>query len=623
MGKKILMKGNEAIAEAAIRAGCQAYFGYPITPQTELLEYMAKHLPERGGIFIQAESEIIAISMVYGAAASGVRVMTSSSSPGISLKQEGISYLAMAKLPCVIVNMMRGGPGLGAIQPSQADYFQATRGGGHGDYRTIVLAPSTTQEAVNLVPLAFDLADKYRIPVVFLGDGAQGQISEPVEFKPYQKLSLPPKDWILTGCQDRSERLIVPYHFDQKIVEEMNCDLAKTYEMIKGLEVRYELLNYENPDIFIVAFGLMARISKTVIKEAEKEGIKVGLIRPITLWPFPSRIIRELAEQFKKDFLVVEMNQGQMIDDVNLAVQGRSEVHFYGRAGGVIPVADEIMDEIRGILGRERKMPLLTDCQNCPDCEEKETEAGFKTLNGTPFFYCPGCGHGVVHKILAEVIDELGIREKTIGVFPVGCSVAGPSYFRIDSIIPPHGRPPAAATGIKRVQPDKIVFVYQGDGDLAAIGLAETVHTANRGENVTVIFINNAVYGMTGGQMAPTTLIGQKTTTSLQGRNPETEGYPIRVCELLSVLEKPAYLARVTVTSPKEVLKAKAAIKKALQYQIEGKGYSLVEVLSPCPINWKLSPRDAHQWLEKEMTTVFPLGTFRDKFAGGKSCTRN
>lgn len=236
-----------------------------------------------------------------------------------------------------------------------------------------------------------------------------------------------------------------------------------------------------------------------------------------------------------------------------------------------------------------------------------------QSLTDVHFSYCPGCGHSTVHKILAEVIDELGIREKTIGVFCVGCAVSAPAFFEIDSIVPAHGRAQAVATGVKRLEPDKVVFAYQGNGDLAAIGTAETIHTANRGENITVIFINNAIYGMTGGQTAPTTLAGQKTTTSPKGRDTKTEGHPIPVCELLSVLSKPVYLARVTVISPKEVLKAKAAIKKAFQNQIEGRGYSLVEVLSPCPTNWKLSPKEAQDWVEKNMKLYFPLGVFMDR----------
>lgn len=347
MGKKILVKGNEAIAEAAIRAGCQAYFGYPITPQTELMEYMAKHLPENGGIFLQAESEIAAISMVYGASAAGFRVMTSTSSPGMSLKQEGISYLAMARLPCLIVNMTRAGPGLGGVQPSQADYFQATRGGGHGDYRTIVLAPSTVQEAIELVPLGFDLADKYRTPVILLGDGALGQMAEPVEFKDFPRIDLPPKDWALTGAKGRPPNKIVPYRMHAQNIEKMNMDLQETYKEIKAREVRCETYNLGNADIVLVAFGIMGRIMKTVIKEAKKENIELGLIRPITLWPFPSGVIRETAETLKKDFLVVEMNMGQMVEDVRLAVNGK--VHFCGRTGGIVPTTGEVLAKVREV----------------------------------------------------------------------------------------------------------------------------------------------------------------------------------------------------------------------------------------------------------------------------------
>lgn len=349
MGEKILIKGNEAIAEAAIRAGCQAYFGYPITPQTELMEYMAKYLPERGGIFLQAESEIAAISMIYGASAAGFRVMTSSSGPGISLKQEGISFLAMARLPCLIVNMMRAGPGLGGVQPTQADYFQATRGGGHGDYRTIVLAPSTVQEATELVPLGFDLADKYRTPVVLLGDGALGQMAEPVEFKSSQSITLPLKDWALSGAKGRLPNKIVPYNMYAQNVEQMNLVLEQTYREIEACEVRYEMMNLEKADMVLVAFGIMGRIMKTVIKEAKKEGIELGLIRPVTLWPFPSRIIQETAKNLKKDFLVVEMNLGQMVEDVRLAVNGQVKVHFCGRTGGIIPTIEEVLAKVREV----------------------------------------------------------------------------------------------------------------------------------------------------------------------------------------------------------------------------------------------------------------------------------
>jgi len=351
MGEKILMKGNEAIGEAAIRAGCRFYFGYPITPQSELTAYMAKKLLKmKDTAFVQAESEIAAINMVYGAAATGARTMTSSSSPGISLKQEGISYIACAELPCVIVNIQRGGPGLGSIQPGQADYFQATKGGGHGDYHLIVLAPSSVQELVDLTMDAFDLADKYQNPAMILGDGLIGQMMEAVEFKERKKVDLPgKKGWALTGCKGRKKYTIVPFNLDPYEMEKVNFKIQEKYNKLKKREVRYKAVNLDNADLIIVAYGTIARIVKTVINNAKKEGIDIGLIRPITLFPFPESIIAEASEKVNK-FLVVEMSLGQMVEDVKLAVNGKAEVNFYGRVGGVIPTQSEILTEIKKYL---------------------------------------------------------------------------------------------------------------------------------------------------------------------------------------------------------------------------------------------------------------------------------
>jgi len=351
MGEKILMKGNEAIGEAAIRAGCHFYFGYPITPQSELTAYMSKKLPKiKDAAFIQAESEIAAINMIYGAAATGVRAITSSSSPGISLKQEGISYIACAELPCVIVNMQRGGPGLGSIQPGQADYFQATKGGGHGDYHLIVLAPSSVQELVDLTMDAFDLADKYQNPAMILGDGLLGQMMESVEFKKRKKVDLPDKKgWALTGCKGRKKYTIIPFNLDPYEMEKVNFKIQEKYNKLKEKEVRYEIVNLDNADLIIVAYGTVARIAKTVIDNAKKEGINIGLIRPITLFPFPEKIIAETSEKVNK-FLVVEMSLGQMVEDVKLAVNGKAEVNFYGRVGGVVPTQSEILTEIKKYL---------------------------------------------------------------------------------------------------------------------------------------------------------------------------------------------------------------------------------------------------------------------------------
>lgn len=348
--EKILMKGNEALAEAAIRAGCQCFFGYPITPQSELPAYLAREMPKRGGVFLQAESEVAAINMVYGAAGAGARVMTSSSSPGISLKQEGISYLCGAELPCVIVNIMRGGPGLGDIQPAQSDYYQATRGGGHGDYRTIVLAPSSVQELVDLVYDAFDLADLYRNPVMILGDGILGQMMEPVVFKERPKKELPPKDWATTGMKNRKQNVINSLYLDPVKLEEHNWKLYRKYKEIEEKEVRYEMINCDDADYFVVAYGIAARIALSAIEMARERGIKVGLIRPITLWPYPAKAFEEVISRAKA-FLTVELSLGQMVDDVKLSVNGRAPVYFYGRPGGMVFTAEEILKEIEKMRG--------------------------------------------------------------------------------------------------------------------------------------------------------------------------------------------------------------------------------------------------------------------------------
>jgi 2-oxoglutarate ferredoxin oxidoreductase subunit alpha len=350
MGKKIMMKGNEAIGEAAIAAGCRAYFGYPITPQSELPAYLAKRMPQVGGVFLQSESEVAAINMVYGAAGAGARVMTSSSSPGISLKQEGISYIAGSELPCVIINVMRGGPGLGNIAPAQGDYFQAVKGGGHGDYQLIVLAPNSVQEMADLTVEAFDLADKYRNPVMIVGDGSLGQMMEPVEIKEYKPLKVE-KDWATTGAKGRSQNLICSIYLDPEDMEEYVYKIYKKYELIKEKEVKYEEYHCDDAEYIIVAYGITSRIARTTVDIARKEGIKVGLLRPITLWPFPTKKIEEFAEDEKvKKFLAAELSMGQMIEDVKLAVNGKKPVEFFGRPGGVLPAPREIFDKLKEII---------------------------------------------------------------------------------------------------------------------------------------------------------------------------------------------------------------------------------------------------------------------------------
>lgn len=353
---KELLEGNIAIAEASVRAGVDAYFGYPITPQTELLEHMARRMPELGRVFLQAESEVAAINMVYGAACTGAWAMTSSSGPGISLMQEGLSYIALSDLPMVLVNIMRGGPGLGNIQPSQADYHQLTRGGGHGDYRCIVLAPSTVQEAINLTVLAFDLADAYRMITIVAADGLIGQMMEPAELPPMRARSRERPPWALTGARGRDKHTIAAFGLEAETLEAMNWQLQAKFDRVRAAEVRYEALLTGDAEVLVVAFGTAARVAKTALREARAQGLRVGLLRPITLWPFPYAAVRQAAVRARA-ILVVEMNTGQMVDDVRLAVAGRTPVHFLGRPGGSVPVPDEIVERI-AVLPRERVFPL-------------------------------------------------------------------------------------------------------------------------------------------------------------------------------------------------------------------------------------------------------------------------
>lgn len=353
MAEKVLMKGNEAIAEAAIRAGCRHYFGYPITPQTEIAAYMAKRMPKIGGTFLQAESEISAINMVYGVAGTGKRVMTSSSSPGVSLKQEGISYMAGADLPALIVNVQRGGPGLGGIQPSQSDYFQATKGGGHGDYHLIVLTPSSVQEMADLTALAFDLAEKYRMPAMLLADGTMGQMMEPVVL-PEPSESTTPKPWAVTGTQcKRPHNIINSLYLVPEILEKTNLERYERYRQVEENEVRYESFMMDDAEYCVVAFGIAARVARSAVVTARQQGIRVGMIRPITVWPFPKEPLAKAAEQVK-GFISVELSMGQMIEDVKLATQCRKPVVLCSRVGGVIPSPEQVLQTIQEMAGGNR-----------------------------------------------------------------------------------------------------------------------------------------------------------------------------------------------------------------------------------------------------------------------------
>ena len=349
MAERVLMKGNEAIAEAAIQAGCRHYFGYPITPQTEIAAYMAKKMPKIGGVFLQAESEIASINMVYGAAAAGMRVMTSSSSPGISLKGEGLSYIAGSDVPAFVVNVQRGGPGLGGIQPSQSDYFQATKGGGHGDYRMIVLAPASVQEMASLTVKGFNLADKYNMISMILADGTIGQMMEPISFEDVA-VEHYDKPWALTGTEGKRKHNIVnSLYLNPEVLEQKNFERYEKYRTVEANEVLYETYMMDDAEIGVVAFGIASRVAKNAVAAARQEGIKAGLIRPITLWPFPKKVLRDAADQVKA-FVSVEMNMGQMMEDVRLATECRRPVTLCNRVGGMIPSPEQVLESIRAAM---------------------------------------------------------------------------------------------------------------------------------------------------------------------------------------------------------------------------------------------------------------------------------
>jgi 2-oxoglutarate/2-oxoacid ferredoxin oxidoreductase subunit alpha len=351
-----LIKGNEAVAEAAIRAGLQAYFGYPITPQTELLEWMSRRMPELGRAYVQAESELGAINMVYGAACTGHRTMTSSSSPGISLMMEGLSYIAGTEVPMVLIDVMRGGPGLGNIAPAQADYNQIVHGGGHGDYRAIVMAPASVQESIDMTVMAFELAEKYRSISVVLTDGSIGQMMEPAELPPMQPLKTTFPDWAVTGCEGRERRFLSSIYLSPPEEEVTNFRLMRRWQEIQAKEIRYKEYFLDDADFVVVGFGSAGRIALSAVRAARAEGVKVGLLRPISLNPFPTNVLEELSKKVG-GFLVVEMNAGQMLDDVRLAVRNQAPVEFYGRMGGVVPFPDEVLSAIHRMV----KGPLTLD----------------------------------------------------------------------------------------------------------------------------------------------------------------------------------------------------------------------------------------------------------------------
>ncbi len=613
MGKQ-LTKGNEAIVKAAVLAGCRAFYGYPITPASEIAEAAARYLPAAGGVFVQAESEVAAINMLYGGAAAGVRAMTASSGPGISLMQEGFSYLAGAEtaLRDRRHHARRSGAGqhrprAGRLQPDRQRRRprQLPHPGAGSD---------SVQEMADLTSLAFDLADRYRNPAVVLADGFIGQMMEPVEFAARAVLPEPP-DWAVLGTAGTRRNLVSSIHLEPT---RWSARPQARGQVPRGRTLRGACRELAHRGRRDRPGGLRHRGPSS----AGGGGTGARARACARACCGRSRCTRSRRPQLRalartaRAFAVVELSTGQMVDDVRLALDGRAPVELFSRVGGKC-------------LPRRRcwvsgtHLPAITRSGGPGPCLATRSVTNGAQAFYTNFerkgelphqtHYCPGCGHGIVHKLLAAAIDGLGVRDRTVLISPVGCSVFAYYYFDIGNMQAAHGRAPAVATAIKRSRPDSVVVAYQGDGDLAAIGTAEIIHAANRGESMTVIFVNNGIYGMTGGQMAPTTPLGKRSTTSPLGRDAWNEGYPIHVCELLDTLEAPVYIERVALGDNKQIMHAAKAIRRALEYQVTGLGFSFVEVLSPCPTIWKLTPVEAQKFVRDEMASNFAPGCLRDR----------
>ena len=598
-GPPLVIKGMYASAIGAILGGCRYFFGYPITPSTEGAELMAALLPRLDGIFVQAVSEVAAINMMYGAGAAGVRATTFTSSPGFSLMLEGISYMIGADLPGVVFNVMRGGPGLGNIAPEQSDIKLACRGLGHGNTHAIVLAPATPQEMLDLTMVAFDLSFMYRNPVIVLADGYLAQMTGKVSLpETMVKPGLP--QWAVAGDATHRRNLVTSIFLNETDLEARNLRLLEKYETITAAEQRAETFWCDDADVLLIACNTPSRMAKGAVSALRARGIRAGLFRPITLWPFPIADLTPLLRRARR-VMVIEASDRQLEDEVRLAI---SRADIQGTP------AIERLNRPRWHPAFSRRDRRTRGCMNT-FYDTFERHAHGEGLKGHSTHYCPGCGHGLVHKYLAEAVDELGIQDRTVAISPVGCAVFLYCYLDVGNIQAAHGRAPAVAIGQKVAHPESIVVSYQGDGDLASIGLAEIMQAAQMGIPITVIFVNNAIYGMTGGQMAPTTLMGQRTATTPDGRG-RFMGEPLRIAELMAQLDGPVFVQRVALYDNKQRVVAKKAIKKGLQLQAENRGFALVEVLSECPLHLGRTPEDAERWVKEEMTQVFPLGVKKD-----------
>ncbi|MGC3997085.1 MAG: 2-oxoacid:acceptor oxidoreductase family protein [Anaeromyxobacter sp.] len=618
--RPLIVKGTYASAIGALLAGCRHVYGYPITPSTEGAELMAKLLPELGGTFVQAPSEVAAINMLYGTGGAGLPVMTFTSSPGFSLMLEGMSYLIGAELPAVVVNVMRGGPGLGNIAPEQSDVKLACRGLGHGSTHAVVLAPATPQEMLDFTILAFELAFRYRNPVVLLADGYLGQMTGKVTLPPAMvRPGLP--GWAVSGDAAHRKNYI--------------SSIFLTETDIRGPQPEAPGQVRGHPGGGAAGGPLPLRGRRGAAgglqhAGAQGQGRRGGAARGRDRGgPVPAAdalaVPGEAAAAAAGPRAAHRGGGGQRRADRGRAAagaqpRGRGAGHPHRArpaARGRAPVPGRDPDRGAGqpeVPGQRRRggsrrrgggarVTAFYD-----RFERHDHAAGLKAQST---HYCPGCGHGLVHKFLAEAVDELGIADRTVAISPVGCAVFLYYYLDVGNSQAAHGRAPAVALGHKLAHPESVVISYQGDGDLASIGLAEIVHAAALGVPISVIFVNNAIYGMTGGQLAPTSLMGQQTATSPAGRD-RFMGQPLRMAEQIALMDAPIYVERVALYDAKQRVRAQKAIRKALQLQVENKGFSFVEVLAECPTHLKATPQEAERWVKEQMVPVYPLGVKKD-----------
>jgi pyruvate/2-oxoacid:ferredoxin oxidoreductase beta subunit/NAD-dependent dihydropyrimidine dehydrogenase PreA subunit len=602
----LAVKGNHAAAIGALLAGCRTFYGYPITPSTEGAELMARLLPELGGVFVQAVSEVAAVNHLYGAAGAGVRAMTFTSSPGFSLMLEGISYLVGAELPTVICNVMRGGPGLGNIAPEQSDIKLVCRGLGHGHTHAVVLAPASPQEMLDLTMLAFELAFNYRNPVVVVADGYLGQMTGRVELPPYHVLPGTPA-WAVRGDREHRRNLISSIHLAEADLEAHNLRLVAKYERIAAAEQRAELYRTDDAEVVLVA-----ATPRRAWPRARSRCCASAACAPASSGRSRSGLFRCARSCRSSTAARAWWSSRRAPGSSRTSFAWRSATPAGRRRPSARCAAWGRAAVARGDRERGRRhRRSARDGAMSVFYERFERHGHGEGLKGQSTHYCPGCGHGLIQKYLAEAIEELGVQDRTVAVSPVGCAVFMYYYLDVGNTQAAHGRAPAVAVAHKLANPDAVVVSYQGDGDLASIGLAEILAAAGLGVPLSVVFVNNAIYGMTGGQMAPTSLPGQVTATSPRGRG-ALEGPPLRMAELVAQLDGPVYVERVALYDAKQRNRAKKAIRKALELQIAGRGFAFVEVLAECPTHLAKSPEEAEAWVRGEMTRHFPLGVKKD-----------